>query len=414
MIIQKVGTRYGAGIRKLIPQYHRNNKFIQESCVKLSSLMDQPTAKVLELTKDSDMNRFAFLQKMVNKYNFDNKKNIRHNSENILNIYSMVKNPTPMHFNIVEKTKDSFESVEKMFNLAKDNESLEFIQNMQYDVLKDKQNSSQIIIDLLSSKNRDKYVNNTKDYKSFIKLHADNTDAVEKLDKLVDSGKYNRYRYDAQLAVKKLMKNKNIQVAMAGKTHNLEQTYSEGRGNFLKKIIKGFMPPKNNPTDKTKNTVVDMYNTLNSENTQLRYDIIDYFRYNRSVDKSAEIVEMKNLFDKIDKDEEAKKFVKKAISKDLKVGSIAELNEVLDTVPLKKANIFFNNTQRIIEQTNRDGRKTALIKEMENPFYRPEKSQRAKMVKLYDPYNSNEGLISKAAKYIENKINQFRFYHLAA
>ena len=417
MNIQTTSINFnGAAFRKFIPKNHnsKQEKLIRESCYKLSNLIGQPTSTLLELTKDSDMRRFSFLQKMVNKFNFYNQNKIGDNSDHILNIYSMVKDPTPMHFNIVAKTKDSFESIERMFTLAKDNESLEFIQNIQYDVLKEKTNTSKIIIDLLSSKNRNKYISSLKDFSSYLKLNAENENAVAELDKLVESGRYNKMRYDAKLAIKNLMRRKNIQVAMAGKTQNLEQAYSAERESFLKKFVISFIPIRSVPSDSTKNTVVDMYRTLNPENTQLRYDIIDKFKYIRNNDKSAEIVEMKVLFDRIDKDADAKKFVQKAIIKDLKIDSVAELNEVLNTTPLKKANVFFNNAKRIIEQTGGEERKAALVNELENPFYKAKEPRKARIIRMHSPYEQNEGIFSKTARFIENKINQFIYNHMAA
>ena len=415
MNIQKTSTGFcGASMRKFILHNNRETKYMLETCNKLSGLLGEPTSTIVELTKNSDMKRFSFLQKMVNKYNFQNKDNITSNPESVLNIYSMVEKPTPMHFSIVSKTKDSFESIEKIFSLANDEKTLEFVQDVQYGALKDSDFTSKIIIDMLSSKNRDEYINNAKNYTSYLKLHADNKEAISNLDKLIDSGKFSKLRSDAQLAVKNLMKKQNMKVAMAGKTSNLEAAYTSERESFLNKIVNNFIPRKKEPTDATKNTVVDMYKTLNAENTKLRYEIMDKFKYNRN-DKTAEIVEMKILFDRIDKDKDAKKFVQKAIIKDLKIPSIAELNEVLDTVPLKKANVFFNNAKRIIEQASGEERKTALVKELENPFFKAKEPQKkAKIIRMYSPYERQEGFLSKTARFIENKINQFIYNHLAA
>ena len=414
MNIQVTNTGFcGANVCKLIPHNNREAKYMQEACNKLSGLLGEPTFTIVELTKNSDMKRFSFLQKMVNKYNFQNKDNITSNPESVLNIYSMVEKPTPMHFSIVSKTKDSFESIEKIFSLANDEKTLEFVQDVQYGALKDSDFTSKIIIDMLSSKNRDKYINNAKNYTSYLKLHADNKEAISNLDKLIDSGKFSKLRSDAQLAVKNLMKKQNMKVAMAGKTSNLEAAFTSERESFLNKIVNNFIPRKNEPTDATKNTVVDMYETLNAENTKLRYEIMDRFKYNRN-DKTAEIIEMKVLFDRIDKDKEAKKFIQKAIIKDLKIPSIAELNEVLDTVPLRKANVFFNNAKRIIEQASGEERKSALVNELENPFFKAkEPHKKAKIIRMYSPYERQEGFLSKTARFIENKINQFIYNHMA-
>ena len=405
----------GRIVRKTSSGY-KDRKYMQETYYKFSAMTGQPLSVIKNLAQFATPDQFTFLKTLVNKFNHVKLNSMEDRSEHLLNVYSMVEKPTALHLNIVRKTKDSFESLEQIFSLAKDKEALQFVENLQYGELKNSDNASRIIIDLLSSKNRDRYIANPERYSSYIELHADKENAVNNLDNLINTGKYNKLRYDAQLAVKNLMKNKKMQVAMAGETHNLEMAYSEGKEGFLKKIVNTFFSDRKTPNSNTKDTVVDMYRTLNAENAKLRYDILDRFKFNRNTDKNAEIAEIKTLFDRIDKDEDAKKFVQKAINKDLRVASAAELNEILDIAPLKKANIFFNNAQRIIEQTGREERKTALIKELENPFFKPKHpvSQKAKTIRMYNPYEYRDGFFTKAAKFIENKINQYRYYRMTA
>lgn len=324
----------------------------------------------------------------------------------------MVQKPTQSHFNIVARTKDSFESLEKIFSLATDEKSLEFVENLQYDVLRNNKNSSKVIIDLLSSKNSEKYIDKLGSYTSYLKLHGEEENAVAKLDELVDSGKYSRLRTDAELAIKGLMKKKAINVAMAGKTTALEQAYTKDRGNFLQAIVNNFIPKRKTPSDATKNVVVDMYKSLGTENMKLRQQVMDRFKYTAVKDKAAEINEMRVLFNRIDTDAEARKFVQKSINKDLKVNSIAELNEVLNAAPLMKANVFFNNAKRIIELSSGEERHAALQKELENPFFVPQK--RAKIVGMFSHSYDNDGFVMKAVKIIENEINKFRYSRMSA
>ena len=390
----------------------KQNRYIMESCLKLGERLQMPTSRLLNLTKDSDMKRFSLLKDMVNKTVSMDSQTIEENAEHIINIFKMVKKPAPAHYTIISKTKDSFESIEKIFSLAKDEKSLEFVETLQYDILKNNKNSSKVIIDLLSSKNSAKYIKKIGSYASYLKLHAGEENAVAKLDELVDTGRFSRFHSDAELAIKNLMKKKAVSVAMAGKTTTLEQSYTKDRGNFLQSVVNNFISRRNTPSDKTKNVVVDMYKSLDTKNMKLRQAIMDRFKYNRAQDKEAELREMQILFDRIDSNEYAQKFVQKAMNKDLAVKSIAELNEVLDVIPLKKANVFFNNAKRIIELSSGEERKTALISEIENPFFVPQ--QRAKIVRMFAHSYENEGLILKAAKIIENQFNRFRYYHSAA
>lgn len=395
----------------------REYKFAQEMRNRISGLTGLPLSEIKNLTERAGYDNFTFLKTLSNKFNFNRAHSIKDNPEHLLNIYSMVDKPTALHLNIVRKSSDSFESLEKIFSLAKDEKALQFVEDLQYKELKNSKISSKIIVDLLSSKNADRYIYNTERYSSYLELNAENLDAVKNLDNLIDSGKYNRLRFDAQLAIKTLFKKQRIGTAMAGKSEDLEKMYTKDRENFLTKLVNSFIPVTKAPKEETKAIVVNMYDSLNSANSSLRNAIIEKFKRTPSVDKFAELVEMQKLFTKIDNDKEANKFIQKAVSKDLRVDSIAELNEIIDTVPLKKANIFFNNTKRIIETTEGEERKTALILEMENPFYQAKKpkSHKAKMVRMFEDNRAqNDDIFTKAFKFVENKINQYRYSKLSA
>ena len=391
-------------------------KYMNEACYKLSEIMGMPTDKLQQITKGADVNKFTFLKTMVNKFNYQKSHDVADNSEHILNIYSMVEKPTATHLNIVRKSKDSFEELEKIFSLAKDKETLQFVEDLQYGELKNSSKASKIVVNLLNSKNLDRFIANSDRYSSYIELHADDANAVEKLDKLIDSGKFSRFRSDAKLAIRKLFKKQRVDAAMSGKSKELENMYTEERADFLTTVVKNFISPKNSPKEETKSVIVNMYGSLDSANAKLRQAIVDRFKNAPVKDRTAEIVEMQTLFNKIDKDKDAKNFVEKAINKDLKIASIAELNEVLDVAPLKKANVFFNNAKRIIERSSGEERKTALVAELENPFFESKapKTGKTRMIRMFETREPQDSFFTRTAKIIENKINQYRYSRMSA
>lgn len=391
-------------------------KKMHDACYKLGELIGQPASRLQEMTKGADVNRFTFLKTMVNKFNYQNFHNVQDNSEHILNIYSMVEKPTALHLNIVRKSKNTFNELEKIFSMAKDKETLQYVEDLQYGELADSKIPSKIILDILNSKNRLRYVEKPENYSSYLRLHANNEDAISNLDRLIETGKYRKFRSDAQLAIKKLMRNKKIEVAMEGKTSDLEKMYSKDRTGFLTSLIRNFIPNRKAPSEDTKAVVVKMYGSLDSKNSNIRNAIIERFKNAPIQDRTAEIVEMQNLFNRIDKDKDAKIFVQKAISKDLKIGSIAELNEVINVTPLKKANVFFNNAKRIIERSVGEERKSALTLELENPFFESKIPQTGKkrIVRMFADRPQHDGFFTRTVKIIENKINQYRYSRMSA
>ena len=394
----------------------RERRYMQDVCKKSSIITGKPLSEIQKITENASLDQFTFLKSLITKFNIIRLHSADEQPEKILDIFSVVDKPSALHLNIVKKSNDSFEALEKIFSLAKDEKTLQYVEDLQYGELKNSKKSSKIIIDLLSSKNADRYVYNPERYSSYIELYADKEDAIEKLDKLIETGKFSRLHSDAKLAIRRLFKKQRIDIAMAGKTNDLEKLYTKDRASFLKSLVRNFMPARVTPKEETKAVVVNMYGSLDSKNAKLRNAIVERFKNAPVKDRAAEIVEMQTLFNKIDKDKDAKTFVKKAISKDLKIGSIAELNEVINTVPLKKANIFFNNTKRIVERTSGEERKTALITEMENPFYESKapRNGKARIVRMFADKPQKEDFFTKTYKIIENKINQYRYSRLSA
>lgn len=391
-------------------------KYMHDACYQFSNITGQPVTKLQEVTKGATLDQFTFLRTMVNKFNNQRLHSIEDNSEHILNIYSMVEKPTAQHLNIVRKSKDSFETLEKIFSLAKNEDALQYVENLQYGELKNSKYASKIIIDLLSSKNLDRYMFNPERYSSYIELHANKEDAIKKLDELIETGRFSKFRSDAKLAVNRIFKKQRVETAMSGKNEELEKMYTKDRVNFLSSVVNNFIPLRKVPKEDTKSVIVNMYSSLDKANAKLRQAVVDRFKNAPVKDRAAEIVEMQALFKKIDKDSDAKTFVQKAIDKDLKIGSIAELNEILSITPLKKANIFFNNAKRIIENSTGEERKTALIVELENPFFESKapKTGKTRIVRMFADRPKKEDIFTRTAKIIENKINQYRYSRLSA
>jgi len=214
---------YGINIRPSIilnKSKTRDEKYMKLICGKVSTQTGISESELLSHTAGADRTKLDFLRKLASKFKIRNARTIKDNPEHILNIYSLVSNPSPKHFNILSQSADSFEALEKIFSLADNKESLEFVEKLQYDVLDKSENKSKTIINLLSSKNRDRYIGNLRSISSYLKLNAADENAIEKLDELVDSGKYNRLKYDIQWAVKKLFKNKRIKDASITELEN--------------------------------------------------------------------------------------------------------------------------------------------------------------------------------------------------
>lgn len=393
-----------------------SEQYIREACSYMSNLIGQPAEKIIQLTEGANKNRFAFFTDMATQYKIRNHNlanNLKDDSEHLLQIYKMVENPTPAHFNIIDRTQGSFRNAEEMFKLANDERSLGFIQTMQHEVLDGKTSSSKTIIDMLSSKNREAYIEHPENYTSYLKLHSAEADSIEILDRLIADGTYRKETFDAHLAVDKLLKNRNVNSVFGEYKDELRTHYSPEGTEFLSTLVTKIV--KKESLDKeTKNIILDMYKTVTPENSSLRTDIINKFNmpFKKSKNISEDIKELKKLFDRIDTNTNVRAFIDKAVRKDLHVNSPKEFNDILETVPAKMAEMFMTNLKRIVSMTEGQTRKTALINELQNPLYVPANKKVAQEGKILYGGAEHDSIISKAKRYIESKINTYRYNRL--
>jgi hypothetical protein len=388
------------------PLKTKNEKYMQEGYYKISAAMSRPVSYIVDLTKDADMQRFMFLESMK-KHLIRPVQNMSGlESEYAAKIYSKVTEPLAQHFSVVKRTNDSLETVSKIFDLAHDEKSLDFVQSVQYEVLDGSADSAKLIIDMLSSKNRADYIENLDRYVSYLKLNSKDADAITKLDRLIQTGKYNQTEYDNRLSVKNLMKNHAIKTFMSDKAADLEGNFSQDSERILKLLVTNYTRDKQAIQPEVQQQIIDIYKTSDEKNSELRTAILNQFKYRKLQEQENSLEEIKRLFNRIDENEDVRKFIQKVISKGMKVHSVAELNHILDITPLKKATVFFNNTKRIISISAGEERAKALKDEIENPFFVPQ--HKIKHTGIYSG-EPNLGFISKMLKMVENEINKFRY-----
>ena len=391
-------------------------QYVHEACSYMSNLVGQPAETVISLLKDANKKRFLFFNEMATQYKVKNHNlanGLKDDSEHIINIYNMINNPTPVHSDIILRTQGSFRNVEEMFALARDEKSLDFIQTMQRNILDGKPSSSRTIIGMLSSPNRAEYIEHPENYASYLKLNAENPETVGMLDKMLSMGAYRREKYDAELAVNHMMRNRNVNSLLGSYKNVLSENYSEEGASFIKSVVKNLVK-RASLEEPALNNLLDMYKTFTPENYSLRMSVLNKFtmplRPSESI--SSDINELKKLFDRIDANDNIRAFVDKAVRKDLRVTSPKEFNEILETIPAKMAEMFMTNLRRIVALTEGQERKTAMLNEIRNPFFAPASPKPAKGEKVLYGGAEKDDIFSKTMRYIENKINTYRYDRL--
>ena len=384
---------------------------LQSSSMLIGHLLGETPSNVEKIINNVSASRVQFLKDLAKKYNIRNAELPlvkKESKDELFQIFNTIKEPLPAHFDVLRMIRDGFDSIKTIFSLANDEKSLEFVSSLQRDTLRNKSNQSTTIIDILSSKNRAEYIDNIDKYASYLKLNSDRVDALKELDKSIEKKSYNEKKYDAQLAIKKLMQFKTVRDYAKPLNSNLIKNYTPEHGTFLWHMSNRLMHKRLDAKQVNKVDFLDLYKTTSKENLKLRLAVLDNFKYSPKTDNVDELKELKKLFKKIENNEEAKKFVANAVGQGLAVNSVAELNSVIENVYLKKANYFFENVRRIVALSEGEERRLALKNELENPFFTPKQKRITRIWKVRDNVQ-DYGIFEKIQKFIQNKVKVFIF-----
>ncbi len=406
----------GFGVSPKAVLFKRNPDRLWRDCSYIANTIGQHTKTITSLLEYAPKKRIAFMESLTAGYNTRNfmlRGKLKEDSTPLLNIYKMVKEPEAAHFNIVSKSEMPCKTLEQIFTNATDKKSLEFVQKMQHDVLDGSKESGEQIVNMLKSPNRETYIKNADEYRSYMILNVKDKDAVKTLDGLVSSGEYNRASFDSKLTVKELMKNKNFSQVIGDNTKFIEDNYSEEGRRFLSSFCSDYLAYRRGLSEADHKDILMMYATSTPENIETRLEVINKFKnvYTQGQTETSEIRSMETLFRRMDNDEHAKTFVDKAIRDDIKIENMEELNRILDIVPSKKAAIFHKNIRRIVANTSIEEREQALLNHIENPLYSNPRVEAKNAASIRPP--RKETYFEKLAKRVENTINMKRYNKLA-
>ena len=383
------------------------------TCVFIGHLLGETPVSVQKVIADKSESRIQLLKELARKYNLRNAELPlikRESKEELFEIYNTIKEPLPVHFDILRRMNEGFDSLKTIYELATDEKSLEFVSSLQREILRTEPNQSKTIIEILKSKHKPEYVGNIDSYKSYFELNSKDPKALNKLDKIIDENRYDRKKYDSKIAVDKMMKFKSISDFVKPHENILSKYYNKENGRFLWRLINVFLNNKYTPENVMKNEILDLYKTTNKSNIDLRLAVLDNFRYFTRENTKIELKELNKLFKKVEKNPEAKEFVTKSVEQGIALNSVSELNSVMDKTLLNKANYFFENVRRIVALSDGEERQMALMNELENPFFKPKQPRTTKIWKVRDDVQ-DYGFFAKTQRYILNKIKVFMYNH---
>lgn len=404
---------YGTSPRSLLMK--RSPEQICRDCSYWANALGEQVNTISELLRNAPQKRVAFFEGLVSNYNARNymlSDNMKESAEPLMNIFKMVKNPEPGHFNILSRSEMPMKSLEKLFTHAQDKKSIDFVQKMQHDVLDGSKESGQHIINMLISPNKKAYTSAPEDYSSFLKLHSDNAGAVGLLDIIVSNGKYEKKTYDAIYTVKEMMKNKKCREIFGDSKSFLTENYSPEGKSVMDRFVGDYLTSGRNCSEYDKADILHMYSTTNGNNVDARLEVLDKFK-NAKIRNDApfsDISSIRTLFDRMDKDKHAARFVNKALGDGIKLEHPDEFVTILDVIPSIKAEVFHKNISRIVANTNLEERAEALARNVENPNYKNPRLEMERANAIRPPKKGN--IMGKLYNILENRLNKGKYNRL--
>lgn len=378
----------------------------------VADILHLESKDVFVKTKNFNHKQIDFMQFLTNKYNrMYYRKEKPENPQNVLDIIVGIAEPTDLHIKIADKVSGSFEDLGNIFKLIKDKTELEAVLLLVNQRSKYTEVTSEFITDILQSPYKEQYLKNPNEYRAFLSINRENENAIKDLDKLISEQKYVRREYEKQKRLSLINQSKTIQSAMSYDT--LDKYYSKEGADFIESFADKYLV-NSDISDQSKDDIVEMYRTTTAQNLDIRRRLMRkyaddvFFVQNPENDIHA----LCKVFEQIDKDEYAFKFVLKFLERGSreKIDSFAE---ILSVVPTPKAFIFHKNLFRIIENTQPgQERNEALLKELTNPFFQN------KTTKDKDYINKQAlkyGFIQKDTRFnrfiikAENMYNKFRY-----
>ena len=358
--------------------------------------------------------RFQFVRQLANSYNaqnFSKKIGEKEDSSNVMYIIRDIVKPESEHFNIVQKSDMPFETLHSIFSKAKSKGDLGFVQAIQHDVLDGSKESADIILKMLKSPYKETYTKNIQDYKSYLKLNSQKETCVEDLDKLLQSGKYDKAAYDHKLMFEKMLKHRKINTIISRYGNFIENNLTKDNERFIRHFCEDFLSYRKAMSEEDYIDVLKMFKSTTDKNVNTRIRIIDKFKHNYSEAETgvSDIRAMKNLFAHMDSNPHKAAFVEKALNGNIKIESIENLNTILSVVPPKKAEIFYKNIVRIVRYTKPEERESALLTEIENPFFPTKRIDEKIKRDVITSRVQKDSNFEKLTKYFENKLNIRRY-----
>lgn len=410
-----------------------SEKTLEEASDYIALRLHKNSDDIRALLEGSSKKRISFFESLANRYNamyYYTDESLKESPKIVIQMFNDFKNPHAQHFDAISKFKGSFEQLNEVLKQINSEKTYSVMKKMQESVFGDKPTDSTMMFDILTSPNKKKYISHFSDYIYYFRLNKNNKNAIAKLDKLIDDGEYNKFLYEREYFVSSLMKNFAQLDNMKLLTKEaIMQNYSKAGIDFMNDIADSISPKVELSPD-AQADILEMYKTTTYKNGKVRAGLFQYFKntfspfynYDLSTGKvdivqnnSKENLEkgihiLRNLYARAEADSSAEKFLMKALNDPKNAISFENLETVLSTVPPKKAEIYYDNIQRIFTGSKDKTQRIELLQnEIANPFFETAEMKEHKKVLKHYHLKSDYSLVQKIGMGIKNVFDRLRY-----
>lgn len=396
----------------------------KNSALIISNILAQDEKDILTLTKHASRDRLSFIRNLTDRYNKDNYYRAvedREDSTLVNQIFKVIKFPGEAHNDLVSNFNGSMEQLYRIFaNTSHKFRRTVFAERVNREILSLHPDANHDLLpELLESSNSSEYVKNYSKYKSYLKLHRKDKDVIKNLDNMVADGTFDKKKYDILYENKNLRSQFRLPETDVFNSEHFVENYSKAGKEFLEYMVTHFYIDKELLKLGADKLLFNMYKTSTDENINLRTELTKILGGIRAPHNDLKVQmeqfeELNKLYETIDKDSNAKKFIQDFVNKPVyNIISARSMNKILTIIPTAKLAMFSENAKNIIRQTSGEERIKTLINELENPFFETEMTAgNRKKAEKYG-YAKKRSYLQTLIIKLKNEIKILQYRHIA-
>ena len=302
---------------------------------------------------------FAELTECYNRRNFGVPQEKKENSDLIFAIIDTVKRPSIEHLRLVNSHKINVTDVAKCVDkIGTDSKKIGQFNDIYRDLINapnDFKISKESIFGILDSKNSDKILKDYQTYRPYLRMHLAEKDCMKNLDAQITNGTYNPKLQKDIYSIKKIVRTTSGMKDVVDAEKMAEFASPESNSILLKFAI-NLSPMKVQDKSNYKKNLIDIYKSTNKHNFEARAKYLDSYLTGFGIDryKPEEMDNISTLFNKMDEDKSAKKFIEHiSLPKSNTVGA-GEYVKLLDNISPKRRDAYANKIAFIMSTGTQD------------------------------------------------------------